>query len=123
MIHLGLTSAEYGRMTPRQLYALWEAWRQRERTLDRRSALVAWLYAEAHRDHGKHRQPWIIENLVAKIHEADAEVDPAVASAATDANLTTQFAGAGLKAKEISAEEFQAILASRYTGPHGDQRE
>lgn len=51
-------------MTPRQLAALWDAWKQRERAQDRRAALMPWVYAESHRDRDKHPQPIRIEDFM-----------------------------------------------------------
>ena len=103
-------------MTPWQLSALWDAWKHRANAWDRRAALMPWLYAEAHRDRKTRAEPWRIEDFMPgeRKPEPVGQVDSAQVFAVGVAPL-------GLKAQVISAEEFQAIAAKRYTGPNGQQ--
>lgn len=64
MISLGLTPAEVGDLTPRQIAALWLAWREHERTHDRRAALMPWLYAESKRDREKQQRAFTLEDFM-----------------------------------------------------------
>ncbi len=105
MIHLGLTPAQFGRMTPRQIRAMWDAWKLRERAHDRRAALMPWLYAEAHRDRKRRAEPWRIEDFM------PGEPKPAGPVAEVDSRQVFALGSSlfGVKSKELTAEETAAI--------------
>ncbi len=59
---LGLTEAQFWEYTPHHVLTLWQFYLDGERRQDRRFALLACMYANAHRE--RHRQPFTIDDFV-----------------------------------------------------------
>lgn len=63
---LGLTTEEWGRLTPREFRALCERWKQDQKRQDGRVALIAALIANANRDPKRRSKPYQVDDFMPK---------------------------------------------------------
>jgi len=73
---LGLAPAVFWSLTMRELDVLWKRHLAAEERRDRRVALLATMYANAHRDEKKKLSPYELEDFMPRRPTPDAVADP-----------------------------------------------
>jgi hypothetical protein len=99
VVEIGLSRAEFWALTPRQFQNLWERYQDREIRHDRRTALLAAMYRNAHLRSGE--APFTIEHFA----PSRGASTPAAASQHVDAQLAQlRMAHIGAEAKHQGGE-------------------
>jgi Phage tail assembly chaperone protein, TAC len=83
-VDLGLSDAEFWRLTLYELDLLTVRHRRVQHIEDRRAALAAWRLANAHRDSEKKREPFSFEDVVAWLGTPYARPQPVPKRATMD---------------------------------------
>jgi hypothetical protein len=73
VVDIGLSRSEFWEMTPRQFQAMRNRYTDREIRHERRTGLLAALYANAHRDPDKRAEPFTIEDFAPALRKSASE--------------------------------------------------
>jgi len=77
VVDIGLSRAEFWELTPRQFQTFRDRYADREIQHERRTGLLAALYANAHRDQGTRSEPFTVEDFAPAIRGTRAQpVEP-----------------------------------------------
>jgi hypothetical protein len=127
VVEIGLSRAEFWALTHRQFQNLFDRYIDREIRHERRTALLATLYANAHRDPQKRAQPFTLEDFAPPLRGSEAKPSrSATQSPAAQLELmkahhdirVAKGAPAGAWGK-LSQEELDALYGERHRPPPG----
>lgn len=72
VVDLGLTPADFWQFTPRQLHALSNRYQKKTLETWKPFALLAALYANAHRDTKTHSSPYTVDDFMPQVSQPEA---------------------------------------------------